>query len=187
MKKFTTLVALVLGLASCTGCGKKIPDPSVVDATPVVDASTDAGVDAGTSPAPNPLTFKGERWEFTLPGEGWKGFGEDTGPNTVVLINPSLMGIIVFEEKNFPGTLDVLSLNNLRAMRNSGATIVSAKQTQINGHNFVLVEATKNSNRVWMWMTANGTFAHAFSCGGPDAAPGLRELCAATASTIKLK
>ncbi len=185
MKRFITLALLTLGLVSCSGCGKKIPDPGTVDAQPVPTATAPA--DAGPPPV-NPLTFKGERWEFTLPGDGWKGMGEgDMGPNTVVLINPTLMGIIVFEEKSFPGTLDVLALNNLRAMRNSGATIVSAKQTPVNGHNFVLVEATKNTNRVWMWMTANGTYAHAFSCGGPETAPGLREVCFTTASTIKLK
>ena len=169
MKKFITLAMLTLGLVSCSGCGKKVPDPVVVDAQPppVVDAGP---------PAPNPLTFKGDRWEFTLPGEGWKAFGDDPQPNVVILVNPALMGIIVFEEKAFPGTLDVLALNNLRAMRNSGATIISAKQAQINGHNFVLVEATKQPNRVWMWMTANGTYAHAFSCGGPEVAPALREL-----------
>jgi len=180
MKKFILMGMLALSVVSCSACGKKLPEPAVVDAAPPV-------VDAGP-PVENPLTFKGEHWEFTLPSEGWKGFGEETPPGTVVLINPSLMNLVILEERVFPGTLDVLALNNLRSIRNSGATVLSAKQVDVNGHKFVLVEAVKDSNKVWIWMATTGTNAIGFSCGGSATAPtDLSVVCSGIANTLKIK
>lgn len=184
MKRFLALVLLTVSLVSCSSCVKKNQqDPEVVP--PPAPAVTPTNPPPPPPPVDTHVDVKGDSWQFTLPNKGWS--SPDGAPqDMVVLLNPELQNGIIFETINgYPGTLDTLVLVNLRDMRNKGVTLVSTKQTELNGTKFVLVEATKNGNRVWMWIGVQNQVAYSFSCGGPESADN-KQLCADIANTLRI-
>ena len=186
MKKFLVIALMSLGLLSCSSCAKKNPPTEVNHPAPAPTVSATV-----TQPPPAPVdprvTVSADHWSVTLPDNSWTRINPDeTGDDTAVLVNSSLMNMIIVEQKDFPGTLDVFALVNIRALRNSGAQLVSAKQVEIDGHKFVLVEASKGNNKAWMWMAVEGGHGFGLTCGGPAEA-NHEQLCAGIAATLKLK
>jgi len=180
-KFIATITLLTIGTVSCTSCAKKVPAPVVVG--PSVDAGSDAQtpVDAAV---PGPMVIKENKWEFTLPSSDWKKM--DGAPeHTVAFVNESAKNIVLMVNEPFTGSFDEYALTALRSVRAAGAVIASAKQVEVNGHNFVLVESSKNNTRVWMWVSVLDGQGYAFSCGGADDAA-QQALCLSVAGTLKI-
>jgi hypothetical protein len=91
--------------------------------------------------------------------------------------------IVVFVTEKTTATYDQFVLMALRGIKDAGANIASAKQIDLNGHKFVLVESSKNGIKVWLWVTLlNGT-GYGLSCGGPN---DNHDLCFGVANTLKV-
>jgi hypothetical protein len=177
--KIFAIALLSVGTISCSSCAKKNPDPVVV----TVDASPpDAGA-PDVAPKPD-LTIKGDKWEFTVPSEGWKPM-ENSPPHSNGYLNADKKNLILVINEPFTGSFDEYALGSIRAMRLSGVQIVSAKSVEVNGTKFVLVESSKDGIRVWAWVTTKDGRGFGFTCGGPEDV-NQHDLCFGVANTFKI-
>lgn len=191
MKKLLIpLMAIALSVTACSSCTHKTPPPSSPDATPSTTASAtpsappSASVTPPTPPASNKFSLSS--LEFTLPSDGWKQAPLDASADTLVLLNPEKKNLIVVVTEKYDGKYQDYVILALRGIRGAGATIVSAKQVEINGHKFVLVESNKSNVKVWMWVTLLNGQGYGLSCGGPSVDDSQKDLCAGVANTINL-
>lgn len=192
MKKFLLVTLLMsLGLISCSSCAKAPQtEPAPV---PTPTATVPAPVPTATTPPPAPSTVVAqENWSFD-PGEGWKVL---MPPNNeaikTALLNPEKKLLVIFTKEEFLGTQEQYALLNIRATRDSGATLVGSSTVEVNGVKYTLIETFKvNSNgvkvNVWQWLTVKSSRGYVFTCGGPSSLnPSAQTDCQAVASTLKI-
>jgi len=179
-KTFAIISILTLGIVSCSSCARKTPDPSTPAPAPPVTVTP-----VPPTPVPTTTVIKQDNVEFTLPTDEWKKL-ESPPSHSVALINPVKKNIIVFVNEDFSGTYEQYVLVALRGVKDAGANVASAKQTEVNGHKFVLIESSKNGMRVWMWVTLLNNHGYGFSCGGPDGDTTQRDLCSNIMGTLKI-
>lgn len=190
MKKLLIpLMALAFSVTACSSCTHKTPPPSSPDAAPSASVSATPSPPPSASVTPPPVTankFSLSGLEFTLPSDGWKQAPLDASNDTLVLLNAEKKNLIVVVTEKYDGKYQDYVLLALRGIRGAGATVVSAKQVEINGHKFVLVESNKSNVKVWMWVTLLNGQGYGFSCGGPSVDDSQKDLCAEVANTINL-
>lgn len=182
MKKFV-LFLLACGLISCSSCAKK-PVLNEVETGPTVDASL---VDSGTASdvQDSSLTVGNDNWSFVLPSSDWE--PQRNGVDPAVFLNEKEHNLVVFLKEEFPGTTQDYALFAVRGMKEAGATLVSSSQVKINGINFVLIESTKGSVRVFQWVAAKDKAGYGLSCGGLDENDHQKTLCVSIANTLNIK
>lgn len=172
---------LAVGAVSCTSCAGKTPTPSGPDAAPSASVTP---IPPTPVPVNTDITVKQDNWEFVLPTSAWDQAVtcSQTGC-PVAYMSKDKKAIVVFVSEKTNATYDQFVLMSLRGIKDAGANIASAKQIDLNGHKFVLVESSKNGVKVWMWVTLiNGT-GYGLSCGGPA---DNHDLCFGVANTLKI-
>src|SRR5574338_866647 len=176
-----------IGLVSCSSCATKSPPVSerpvvVLDAGP--DAAPDAAPDAGKT-----VIVSGEGWELTLPDNGWElqQACKTDGSCLSAMVNDDIGNLMLMLRRASDESLEAFTLREVRAAKDNGATVRSVKQLSLNGHNFVLVEATKDNAKVFVWITLSNGVGYEFSCGGPNDDGRQDKLCSGVVSTLKIK
>ncbi len=183
MKNFILAIMLVaIGTVSCSSCTKETTTPDA--GSPPVPSSSTTVTPEPPKPVPGPVTIKEGKWEFTFPTDGWKRV-ENPPPHSIAFINQEVKNITIMVDEEFTGTYDEYALNAIRGIRAAGATVASAKQVEINGTKFVLVDSSKDGMRVWLWVTLKGGRGNALSCGGGDTTS-THDLCFGIANTLKI-
>jgi hypothetical protein len=192
MKKlFIPLMLVALGATACSSCAHKTPDPTAP--TPVVDAS----VSATPAPAPAPsasvappvktgLKVSQDNWELTLPSDAWQKIPDAPG-DVAAFMNKEQHNLVILVTEKFAGKYEEYVLMAVRGLKGAGATIISAKQIELNGHKFVLVESSKSDVRVWTWVTLLNGQGYGLACGGPAADEAQHDLCFGIANTFNIK
>jgi hypothetical protein len=172
---FVTLL-FAIGSISCSACAKKVPVVNVPDAEP-----------SATVPPVTPPTnilVKENDWQFVLPGTNWDKLEMCTKDGCPVLYqNKDKKSAIVFLKNPYEYSYDDFIITSIRGVKDAGGVISSAKQIELNGRKFVLVESVKNYNKVWMWLTLLNGQGYALSCGGSG---DNHDLCFTIASTFKI-
>jgi len=180
MKNLIAIISfLSLGIISCSACAKQeqtpvevpVPVPTVV-----------------VPPVPPVTTVKitNANLEATLPNDGWKVLEVPEDAPIRAFINPKLKNLVLLSKQaDASSTYEQFVLGALRGLKDSGAVVASAKQVELNGHKFIVIDAAKNNVQVFMWVTLESGFGYGFSCGGPvELAP--HDLCFSIANTVKI-
>lgn len=178
------LMIATVGLVSCSSCAKKTPDPTTPDGAPPPSASVTV-TPVPPTPVPTTVTVKLDNAEFTLPDGGWTQVQNPPAHSTAYL-NMGKKNIVILVSEDYPGTYEQYVLMALRGIKDAGATINSAKQVDVNGNKFVLVESSKNGITAWMWVTWKSNHGYGFSCGGPTSDASQKDLCSNVAGTLKI-
>jgi len=183
------LFASLLLLTSCSACASNPPTPSPVPSSgPVADASApvpDVVVDASTA-----VSVDGMGWQLQLPSSGWD-VTQECRPEgcASIMVNESLKNATIVVNKAFTGSSEEYTLNVIREAKEHGATINSTKQVELNGHNFVLVEASKEDLSLMTWFTLQNGRCIELTCGGLNASGTSvqQTVCNGIASTFVLR
>ena|SRR5574339_638507 len=184
---FLVLSLLSIGLISCSSCAKKETTPPVCEggSCPLPSATP-------TTPTPPPppvdTVVTGAGYEVTIPN-GWKALTppEETPGLEFIYMNPDKHNMFLLIKESYPGTSAEYTLEALRGLKGSGAHLNSAKQVEVNGNKFVLIDSDKNGVRMWMWVTVSNGSGLALSCGGPADEDWHQGICSTVASSLKLK
>ncbi len=181
LQRITLALVLALSLVSCSSCAKKTPDPV-----------TPPGPDAGTTVTPEPpkpvvttVTVKQDGLELTLPSAEWVAL-QNPPPHAQAFINATKKNGVVMVAEDYTGSFESYVLYALRGIKDAGGLIASAKQVEVNGQKFVLVESTRSGMKVWLWVGLVNAHGYGVSCGGPESDPTQKDLCNGIASTIKI-
>jgi hypothetical protein len=191
MKKiFYTLPLVILGLISCS---PKAPDPP-----PPCDGSTCPDPTATVSPTatttstglptvPSTQVLAAENWEVAVPATWSKlTLPEPIAEIKVYYGHAETRNLVIFLKEPFAGLAGEYVLQNLRGLKDSGARISSAKQVDVNGNKFVLVDVDRDGIHLYMWITAKNGFGYVLSCGGSATTEGKEELCQVIANSLKI-
>lgn len=138
---------------------------------------------------PEAFTVSGDTWEITLQPE-WSRIRASTPEVMVEAVSNEHKVVLFFLKEKFSGTQDKYVIFALGGLRDSGATLMSAKSVVVNGIGFVLVEAARGKTKTWNWITTKNGFGYGFSCGGSEILAVLDEqfaACHEAASSLKLK
>ncbi len=181
LQRITFALVLALSLAACSSCAKKNPDPVTPEPTPTATTVTPEP----PKPVVTTVTVKQDALEITLPSADWVAL-QNPPPHAQAFINAAKKNGVVIVAEEYTGSFDSYVLYALRGIKDAGALIASAKQVEVNGQKFVLVESTRSGMRVWLWVGLAGGHGYGVSCGGPDADPTQRDLCSGIGSTIKI-
>lgn len=182
MKKIAIALALTVGTVSCSACGKKLPEPQPVEAG--VTPAPAPPVTPPPPPAPTTKEVSLGGLSVTLPNTSYNEM-TNAPPNAKAFMSTSPKSLVVLIEEPFEGSFDEYAIVAILGARRSGATVHSAKQVTVNGTNFVLVESSKDSITIWMWVTTKDGRGFGLSCGGPDEAT-QRALCTSIINTVKV-
>jgi hypothetical protein len=123
--------------------------------------------------------------EFTFPDNGWTAIANPP-PHSQAFMNQDRKNMVIAVSEDFPGTYEEYVLMALRGVKSAGATISSAKQVDINGNKFVLVESSRSGITVWMWVTLVSGHGYGLSCGGATSDTTQQPLCSGIAGTFKI-
>lgn len=180
---FLVLPLLVLGLVSCSSCAKKDTTPPPCDGgTCTLPTSTPS------VPAPPPdQVLSEDDWSVSVP-VGWEKLTPPTTDPEVKVFygNKEKQNLVIFVKEAFPGTSAEYVLEGLRGLKDSGSKLNGARQVDLNGNKFVLVDSSRDNVRMFMWITAKNGFGYALSCGGPADQP-QEDICTKIASTVTIK
>lgn len=178
------LPLLAIGLISCSACAKKdateppctgstCPSPTASPIVPVVQ-STDQVLSA-------------DNWSLSVP-QAWAKMNTTPVPPEVLVFygNQATKNLIILVKEPFAGTVSEYALEGLRGLKDGGAIVNTARQVNINGNSFVLVDSTRAGVRAWMWITAKNSFGYALSCGGPATDTTQEDTCTSVANTLKI-
>jgi len=194
MKRLLLVLSLLtLGLISCSSCAKKdTTAPPVCEGgscplTPPT-AVPDASVTPPTPPPPADQVVTGTGYQVTIPA-GWVKMDppQETKGLEALFLNKDKHSLIILIKEPFTGTSAEYTLEALRGLKGAGATLNSAKQVDINGNKFVLIDSNKDGVRMWMWVTVQNGSGLALSCGGPAAEDWHQGICTTVASSLKLQ
>lgn len=177
-----------IGLVSCSSCATKSPPAPEPAPTPTVVVVPDAGPDVAP-PVTTTVKVDGEGWEVTLPDNGWEvqSACKPDGACLTLMANDDRMNLMLMLRKANDSTMEEFTLKQVRSAKDSGAIIKSTKQVSLNGHNFVLLEATKDNAKVYVWITLSKGIGYEFSCGGPNDDGRQDKLCPGVSSSLKIK
>lgn len=178
------LMVMTAGLVSCSSCSHPTPTPSNPDGAPTPSASVTV-TPVPPIPVPTTVTVKLDNAEFTLPDGGWTQVQNPPAHSTAYL-NMAKKNIVILVSEDYPGTYEQYVLMALRGIKDAGAQVASAKQVDVNGNKFVLVESSKNGVTAWMWVTWASNHGYGFSCGGPTSDATQKDLCSSIAGTLKI-
>lgn len=184
MKKIILGVLLAtIGLVSCSSCATKSPPPP----EPPVVVAPDAGPDVA-QPSTT-VVVNGEGWEVTLPDNGWEvqSACKADGACLTLMANDDRENLMLMLRKATDASPEEFLLKQVRAAKDNGAVVHSTKQVTLNGHNLVLLEATKDNAKVYVWLALSKGIGFEFSCGGPNGDGRQDKLCPGVASTLKIK
>jgi len=183
------LPLLILGLVSCTSCSKKETTPPPCDGGSCTFPTATPTVTAPPVPTTPPdQVFSEEDWSVSLP-VGWSKLEPPAPVPELKLFyaNKEKMNLVIFVKEPFEGTNAEYILEALRGIKDGGGKIVAARQVDVNGNKFVLVDSTRDDIRMWMWILARNGFGYALSCGGPAADVGQEDICTKIANTVTIK
>lgn len=181
LQRIVLALVLCLSSVSCTSCAKKTPEPTTPDANP---APTVTVTPEPPVPVVTTVTVKQDSLELTLPSTEWVAV-QNPPPQAQAWLNLAKKNGVVIVSEDYTGSFESYVLYALRGVKDSGGLVVAAKQVTINGNTLVLVESTKNTIHVWMWVALVNGKGYGVSCGGP-ADPSQQDLCNGIASTIKI-
>jgi hypothetical protein len=184
LQRITLALVLALSTVSCSSCAKKNPDPVTPEPVPTPTSSTTVTPEP-PKPVVTAVTVKQDGLELTLPSAEWVAV-ESPPPHAQAWMNAVKKNGVVVVGEEYTGSYESYVLFALRGIKDSGAQVASAKQVEINGQKFVLVESSKNNIRVWLWVALVGGHGYGVSCGGPDSDPTQKDLCTGIAATIKI-
>lgn len=141
-----------------------------------------------TPPPPTDQVVTGTGWEVTIP-VGWNKMEppQSTPGLEMLYLNKDKHNLILLIKEPFTGTASEYTLEALRGLKGAGAVLASAKQVEVNGNKFVLIDSTKDGVRMWMWVTVQNGSGLALSCGGPATEDWHQAICSTVASSLKLK
>jgi hypothetical protein len=180
LQRITLALVLALSTVSCSSCAKKNPDPVTPEPAPSTTVTPEP-----PKPVVTTVTVKQEGLELTLPSAEWVAV-QNPPPHSQAFMNMSKKNGVVVVGEEYTGTYESYVLFALRGIKDSGAQVASAKQVEINGQKFVLVESSKNNIRVWLWVALVGKHGYGVSCGGPDGDAAQKDLCTGIAGSIKI-
>ena len=183
---------LALGLISCSSCSSCAKNDTIQSeceggSCPITPHPSASPSDSTTPPPPTDQVFSGTGWELTVP-PGWEKINppQETKDLEVMLLNTEKHNLILLFKEPFTNTSAEYTLEALRGLKGAGATFVSAKQVELNGNKFVLIES-KNGVRMWVWVTVQNGSGFALSCGGPELEDWHKDDCSTVANSLKLK
>ena len=178
------LPLLVLGLVSCSKhnepsppCdGGVCPLPSVSETVPPV------------STAPPVQVLAQENWSVSVQ-PGWEPMESPLQDSHIRVFvgNKEKQNLVVFVKEPFAGTNAEYILEGIRGLKDGGYKIAGARQVDINGNKFVLVDSSQGNVRIWMWIVAKDGFGYALSCGGPTVDTSQEDMCTSVANTLTIK
>ena len=171
MLKLSILGLMSLALVACSACAKT--DKVVVDSGSAIPSSVPV---EDAAPPEQTMTVSGSHWQFVLPNKGWHLVLDEQPKEVSVLVNQLLQNVVIVEDRLYSGSLEQLTLDLLRELRDTGATIHSAKQVKVGERQFVLVDSSKDDAKGMIWLTKLNDSAVLFHCGGPTNF-GAEELC----------
>jgi hypothetical protein len=193
MKKILfTLPLVLLGLISCS---PKAPDPPPpCDGSTCPDPTATVAPTATTTPTatglpttPTTQVLADENWEFAIPATWVKIARPEPIPEVKSYYgHAETRNLIIFIKEPFAGLAGEYALQSLRGLKDSGARLASAKQVDINGNKFVLIDADRDGIQLYIWITAKNGFGYVLSCGGPATAESKEELCQSIANSLKI-
>jgi hypothetical protein len=182
------LPLLIMGLVSCSSCAKQETVAPPCDGGSCTLPTATATATATTPPAPPDQVFSEDDWSVTIP-TGWaKMEPPEPAPELKLFYgNKEKMNLVIFVKEAFPGTNAEYVLEALRGIKDGGGKIAAARQVDINGNKFVLVDSSRDNIRMWMWILAKNGFGYALSCGGPVGDTGQEDICTKIANTVTIK
>jgi hypothetical protein len=188
---FLVLSLLSLGLISCSSCAKKETSGPVCEGGSCPLPSATPSTTPPDPPLPPPPTDKvvtGVGWELTVPA-GWDKLEppQPTPGLEGLYLNKDKHNLFLLIKEPYAGKSDEYTLEALRGLKSAGAHLNSAKQVEVNGNKFVLVDSDKNGVRMWLWVTVRNGSGFALSCGGPATEDWHQGICATVASSLKLQ
>lgn len=182
LQRIALALLLAVSSVSCTSCAKKTPDPTTPDATPTPSATV---TPEPPVPVVTTVTVKQDNLTLTLPSAEWVAI-QNPPPHAQAWLNLAKKNGVVVVSEDYAGSFESYVLYALRGVKDAGGLVASAKQVEINGTKFVLVESSKNGMRVWMWVGLVNSHGYGVSCGGPASDATQQDLCNGIASTIKI-
>lgn len=187
---FLVFSLLTLGLISCSSCAKKETTAPVCEggSCPLVPPTASSSATPPTPPPPADQVVTGAGYQVTIPA-GWEKTTppQETPGLEALFLNKDKHSLILLIKEAFPGTSAEYTLEALRGLKGAGATLNSAKQVDINGNKFVLIDSSKDGVRMWMWVTVQNGSGFALSCGGPATEDWHQGICSTVASSLKLQ
>lgn len=182
LQRITLALVLALSSVSCTSCGNKTPAPIT---PPPVPTTTATVTPEPPKPVVTTVTVKQDGLEVTLPSAEWVAL-QSPPPHAQAFINAVKKNSVVIIAEDYTGSFESYVLYALRGIKDAGGLVASAKQVEVNGQKFVVVESTKNGIRVWLWIGLVSGHGYGVSCGGADNDPVQKDLCNGIAGTIKI-
>jgi hypothetical protein len=184
MKRLLFVISvLAIGLISCTSCTKKnvtpAPTSTVVVPTPVPTVTA--------PPVSKDEVLSGEGYQLTVPA-GWEKYIADPATPGIELtyINDQKHNLVVLLKEPFAGSSNEYVIEAIRGLKTTGAHLTSSTQVVLNGNKFVLIDATNEGARMWLWVTTHNGFGFALSCGGEETNPDNEKICTDIAATFVL-
>lgn len=171
----------VLGLISCSSCAKKdqiVPSP--------VPSCSGSSCPLPPPPVSKDHVFTGDHWELTVP-VGWEPRSNANPSVKVDVTNIDKVNLIIFIEEAYTGTYDQYVIMALRGLKSAEAKLISAKQVEVNGEKFVLLESEKSGVTLWLWLAVKNGNGFALSCGGLSKDNWNRDICTTVFNSLKLK
>jgi hypothetical protein len=181
MKRFI-FASFLLGLISCSSCVKK--NDTVINPIPTLDASV--GPDLPDVHVDKRVHVAGDTWEFYLPSQAWGLEFIDGSPDTVYY-NPQDKNLVVFVKEPVDISSQEYVLFAIRALKESGLSLLESSLVQINGVTYNLLEAGQGSVRLFQWISVKNKVGYSISCGGPTTSFDQATICSGIANTLVVK
>ena len=127
MRSLLSAVCIMFATASCSACNK--PEQVVVSAPPPVVV-------------PSTVVVSNENLSVMLPNNNWMPLPVEGAFK--VWRNAALKNLVLLSKEPTEFTNDQFALYLLRSVKDNGGTVVSTKQSKINGSNFLVLETLKS-------------------------------------------
>ena len=174
MKKILACLLVALCTLSC------VQDKVQTNPPPVTSVSVEV-----KSPSAPLLVFV-EDMEYVLPSTDWESVTSNKPEVKSMASNKKEQNLVVMVKEKYAGEYDEYVLSNIRSLKDQGAFVVGATQSDLNGLKWVFVDSTKNDVRLLQWITVRNGFGYSLSCGGKGDPELQLQVCQQIANTLKL-
>lgn len=168
---------LAVSITSCVEKAVPVPIPTQMPSASVPDVVLHA---------PSvPFVVSIEDFEVLLPSNEWRQVVNSKPEIKFLAKNDKLNNLVVVVKEKFSGSYDDYALTNIRGLKDQGAVIVKADQSEFGGAKWVFVSSSNDGVNLFQWITYRDGYGYALSCGGQ----GVEEqatVCQQIASTLKL-
>lgn len=179
---------LAMGLVSCSSCATTSGGTTSTGPEPSASVTSSS---TGPGPSANELVVSKDNWTMVLPGNSWDSLAEDcSDPQNPSYCQQSVFlqnggdAVVVLLSEEFDGPFDTYVISAIRGIKDADANIDSTTSVELDGHNFVLIESSKEDVKVWTWASLIAGLGYGLSCGGPAET---KDLCFGVASSLKIE